>query len=168
VSAPAWTRSSGTRTALAALALAIGVTGWALVNAIRADALPDVPVATPVGLASISRGVVAPPADVQAAVENDLFSLDRSAPSGRYRMPGEHAADDKPDAEPTKPLVLGTVVATDGRSFATVQLGDARPTLVHVGDRIGEWTVRAIARGKITIVSPGGNRVDVTVPKPGI
>jgi hypothetical protein len=168
MSASAWTRSHGTRAALAALALSIAVTGWTLVHAVRADALPDVPPATLVGLASISRGVPAAPADIQAAVENDLFSLDRSAPPARYRMPGEHAADDKPDAEPMKPLVLGTVVATDGRSFATVRLGDARPTLVHVGDKIGEWTVRAIARGKITLVSAGGNRVDVTVPKPGI
>ena len=66
-----------------------------------------------------------------------------------------------------KPIVLGTAVATDGRSFATVQLGDGRPTLVHVGDKIGEWVVKAIERGKIVLVSSSGSRVDVTVPKPG-
>jgi hypothetical protein len=59
------------------------------------------------------------------------------------------------------------VVASDGRSFATVQLGNDRPTLVHVGDKIGEWAVKAILRGKVTLVSAAGSRVDVTVPKPG-
>ena len=89
-------------------------------------------------------------------------------PIAPYRMPGEHAPDDKPVIEPMKPIVLGTVVATDGRSFATVQLGNDRPTLVHVGDKIGEWAVKAIVRGKVTLVSSNGARVDVTVPKPGI
>ena len=55
-----------------------------------------------------------------------------------------------------KPIVLGTAVATDGRSFATVQLGDGRPTLVHVGGKIGEWVVKAIERGKIVLVSSSG------------
>jgi hypothetical protein len=40
--------------------------------------------------------------------------------------------------------------------------------LVHVGDKIGEWAVKAIGRGKVTLVSTGGARIDVTVPKPGI
>ena len=93
---------------------------------------------------------------LQAAVENDLFASDRSAPSAPYRMPGETCRDDKPAVEPMKPIVLGTAVATDGRSFATVQLGDGRPTLVHVGDKIGEWVVKAIERGKIVLVSTGG------------
>ena len=66
-----------------------------------------------------------------------------------------------------RPTVLGTAVATDGRSFATVQLGDGRPTLVHVGGKIGEWVVKSIERGKIALVSSSGSRIDVTVPKPG-
>jgi len=165
---PVWSRSIGARAALVALAVAILVTGWTVVEATRVEALPDLPPTTLASLESIKRATVAPPTDVQAAVENDLFSAERSAPAAPYRMPGEHAPDDKPVVEPMKPVVLGTVVATDGRSFATVQLGDARPTLVHVGDKIGEWAVRAIVRGKITLVSAGGTRIDVTVPKPGM
>jgi hypothetical protein len=165
---PAWSRSIGARVAIAALAAGIFVTGWTIVEATRAEALPQVPATTLASLESIKRATAAPPTDVQAAVENDLFSADRSAPEAPYRMPGEHAAEDKPVVEPTKPVVLGTVVATDGRSFATVQLGDARPTLVHVGDKIGEWAVKAIVRGKVTLVSAAGTRVDVTVPKPGM
>ena len=165
---PTWGRAIGARAALVALAVAILVTGWTVVEATRIEALPDLPQTTLASLESIKRATVAPPADVEAAVENDLFSAERSAPAAPYRMPGEHAPDDKPAVEPMKPVVLGTVVATDGRSFATVQLGDARPTLVHVGDKIGEWAVRAIVRGKITLVSAGGARIDVTVPKPGM
>ena len=63
--------------------------------------------------------------------------------------------------------MLGTGVATDNRNFATVQLGAAGPSLVHVGDKIGLWVVKAIERGKIGLVTAGGARIDVTVPKPG-
>jgi hypothetical protein len=168
MNAPTWIRFTGARIALGVLVLAIGVTGWTVAQALRTDALPDVPPTTLASLESIKRGPASPQTDVQSAVESDLFAADRSAPAAPYRMPGEHAPDDKPVIEPMKPIVLGTVVATDGRSFATVQLGDARPTLVHVGDKIGEWAVKAIVRGKVTLVSTGGARIDVTVPKPGI
>ena len=167
MSAPVWTRSTGSRVALAALALGVALTGWSLTTALRAEPLPSAPAGTLASIESIKRGPITPPADIQSAVENDVFSPDRSAPSAPYRMPGEERPDDKPVVEPMKPTVLGTVVATDGRSFATVQLGNDRPKLVHVGDKIGEWAVKAIERGKITLVSAAGSRVDVTVPKPG-
>jgi hypothetical protein len=167
MSAPAWARSTGARVALAALAVGVVVTVWSLATALRTDPLPSAPAGTLASIESIKRGPVTPPADIQSAIENDLFSPDRSAPVAPYRMPGEQRPDDKPVVEPMKPTVLGTVVATDGRSFATVQLGNERPTLVHVGDKIGEWAVKAIVRGKVTLVSAAGSRVDVTVPKPG-
>ena len=168
MTAPAWTKPVSVRIALAVLLVSIFVTGWSVSQALRVEALPDVPPTTLASLESIKTTSAAPAMDVQAAVENDLFSADRTAPAAPYRMPGEHAPEDKPVVEPMKPIVLGTVVATDGRSFATVQLGDARPTLVHVGDKIGEWAVKAIVRGKVTLVSTSGTRIDVTVPKPGI
>jgi hypothetical protein len=162
-----WSKTPGMRIALAALAVAVVVTAWTLVHAFRAPPLPGTPPTTVASLETMNRGLVRPPADIQAAAENDLFSSDRSAPSVPYRMPGESGPDDKPTVEAQRPIVLGTAVATDGRHFATVQLGDAHPTLVHVGDKIGEWVVRSIERGKIVLVSSNGTRVDVTVPKPG-
>jgi len=168
MTAPAWTKPVSVRIALAVLLVSIVVTGWSVSQALRVEALPDVPPTTLASLESIKTTSAAPAMDVQAAVENDLFSADRTAPAAPYRMPGEHAPEDKPVVEPMKPIVLGTVVATDGRSFATVQLGDARPTLVHVGDKIGEWAVKAIVRGKVTLVGTSGTRIDVTVPKPGM
>ena len=168
MSAPVWTRSMGVRLSLIALLASIVVFGWSVSRALREEPLPDIPPATLASLESIKGAGALPKTDIHSAVENDVFSADRTAPAAPYRMPGEHAPDDKPVAEPLKPIVLGTAVATDGRSFATVQLGDARPTLVHVGDKIGEWSVKAIVRGKVTLVSTSGARIDVTVPKPGL
>ena len=162
-----WIRTPAQRIAAATLVVAVAVTAWALVNALQTPPLPDEPALTIASLETISRPAERRLANIDAAVENDLFSADRSAPASPYRMPGEGGPAEKA-AEPMKPVLLGTAVATDGRHFATVQLGDARPTLVHVGDKIGEWVVKAIERGKITLVSAGGARTDVTVPKPGI
>jgi hypothetical protein len=161
-------RAPATRVALGILVVAVAVTGWTLMRAFQK---PELPSAAPVTIASLETASLGPDrtsADINAAVENDLFSEDRSAPSAPYRMPGESSPDDTPKVQPVKPIVLGTAVATDGRHFATVQIGDARPTLVHVGDRIGEWVVRSIERGKVAFVSVDGARIEVTVPKPGI
>jgi hypothetical protein len=161
------TRTAGMRAALAALVLAAGVTVWTLARAIRVQTVPDTPAQTLASLETVARRMPRVPANIQQAVENDLFSPDRSAPDTPYRMPGEARADEAPKPEPAKPVVLGTAVATDGRSFATVQLGGDRPMLVHVGDKIGEWTVRAITRGKLTLVTADGTRAEITVPRPG-
>lgn len=161
-----WTATPASRVALGAFVVTVTVTGWTLMHALRAEALPDPPTTTLASLETITRRVPRAPADIQAAVENDLFSNDRTAPDTPYRMPGEKDAD-APAPEPMKPAVLGTAVATDGRSFATVAFGDGRATLVHVGEKIGDWTVKAIARGKVTLVSTSGIRTDITVPKPG-
>lgn len=162
-----WNRQPVMRVALGALVVAIGLTLWSLVRAFRGD---EIPPAAPITIASLDKAGGATsrvPADVDAAVENDLFSSDRSAPATAYRMPDEDAPDAAPVAEPEKPTVLGTAVATDGRHFATVQLTNASPKLVHVGDTVGTWIVRSIGRGKVGFVSTDGIHVDVTVPKPG-
>ncbi len=155
------------RAALIALAIAAALFFWTLVRALRADALPAPAPQATVSLQGMARGAYRKPADVQVAVENDLFSPDRSAPSTPYRMPGENAPDNKPKAEPAKPVMLGTAVASDGRNFATLKLGDASPMLVHAGDKIGEWIVRSITRGKVVLESTSGLRAELAVPKPG-
>jgi len=162
-----WTATPASRVAVGTFAVAVIVTGWTLVHALRADALPEPPPASKASLETITRRLPRSPVDIQAAVESDLFAKDRSAPDVPYKMPGEKSDDAAPAPEPMKPVVLGTAVATDGRHFATLQLGDGHATLVHVGDKIGDWSVKAIARGKVTLVSIGGIRADVTVPKPG-
>ena len=162
----AWMKTPAMRSAIVLLLVAIATVAWTLVHAVRAEPLPETPPSSS-GTGPIKRAVPPGPADVQAAVESDLFSSDRSAPSAPYRMPGEKTPEVKQAAEPPKPIVLGTAVANDGKSFATLQLGDNRPTLVHVGDKIGEWVVKAIDRGKVTIINSSGGRADLVVPKPG-
>ena len=160
-------RATSMRIALGVLAIAIVVVGWTLVRAFREQPIAAGPPIMVANLETIARGAARPPSDIQAAFENDLFAADRTAPGSPYRMPGESNGEEKPVVQPMKPVVLGTAVATDGRSFATVQLGDASPTLVRVGDKIGEWVVKAIERGKVVLVSTTGTRADLTVPKPG-
>jgi hypothetical protein len=161
-------KTRGTQLAFAALGVAVVLFGWTLVRALRRDPLPPMSPTAVASLETMRRAIPRPPANIQTAVENDLFASDRSAPESPYRMPGENSAsDDRPVAEPMKPNVLGTVVATDGHNFATLQLGDSSPKLVHVGDKIGEWTVKGIARGRVVLMSDGGSRAELTVSKPG-
>jgi hypothetical protein len=155
------------RVAGTAFVVAIALVLWTLTRSLRSEPLPDTPPTTIPSLETIGKHATRAPADIEAAVDKDLFTPDRSAPDAPYRMPGESDGKEKATVEPMKPVVLGTAVATDGRSFATLQLGDASPTLVHVGDKIGEWVVKAIERGKIVLVSTSGTRADLTVPKPG-
>jgi len=162
----AWIKTPAMRGAIVLLLVAMATLASTLAHALSADPLPEA-LQSSSGLEPIKRAVAPGPADVQAAVENDLFASDRSAPSARYRMPGEKTPEVKQAAEPPKPIVLGTAVANDGKSFATLQLGDDRPVLVHVGDKVGEWVVRAIDRGKVTIINSSGGRADLVVPKPG-
>lgn len=167
MSGPTLLRSPAVRAGILGIVVAFGFVTRTVVHVVRAAPIPDVPTSTSVNVAQLARGPMPPPADIQSAVENDLFSPDRSAPSTPYRMPGERDVSDAPVVEPMKPAVLGTAVATDGRNFATMQLGDERPVLVHVGDKIGEWTVKSIGRGKVVLVTAAGARADLTVPKPG-
>jgi hypothetical protein len=163
-----WARTAPMRVALAVLVVGVALMIWTFVKAFRVDEIPDPPPTTMASLEAITRSTVRPTTDIEAAVENDVFAADRSPPAAPYRMPGDPDPNAKPVIQPDKPLVLGTVVATDGRSFATVTLGDTRAKIVRVGDRIGEWVVKSIERGKVVLVGvTTGTRVDVTVPKPG-
>lgn len=168
MSVRALSNDRGFRVAASALVVAVIVAAWTVVTALRVEAIPAVTPANIASLQGVTRGPARSRTDISAVVDNDLFSPDRSAPDARYRMPGESEASDKPVAMPDKPVLLGTGVATDNKSFATVQLGADRPTLVHVGDKIGQWSVKAIDRNKIVIVTSDGLRAEITVPKTGL
>ncbi len=160
-------RSPGVRMSFVFFVGAAAVLALAVVQAVRVDPLPDPPAVATAQLQGDSRRSERASSNVQAAVDNDLFSPDRSAPAAPYRMPGEAAPSDKPAVEAPKPNLLGTAIATDGHSFATLQLGTDHPMLVHVGDKIGVWIVKSIQRGKVVLMSSGGTRADLSVPKPG-
>lgn len=163
-----WRESPPLQIALASLALASALTIWTLGRAFRVAAIEPPPVTAIASLDHIRGATSRTATDIGAVADNDLFSIDRSAPAGRYRMPGDPDRNATPAPVPEKPTLLGTAIATDGRHFATVQLKNGTPKLVYLGDLIGEWTVRSIERGKIVLTTSAGQRADVTVSQPGI
>jgi len=162
-----WRTSIPLQSSFAALGLATLTTVWTLVNALRVEPIPDPPPTAIASLESLRRAPRTASADVQATVDYNVFSIDRVAPAAPYRLPGEPDPDAKPAVQPDKPIVLGTAVATDGKHFATMQMKDGTPKLVRVGDKIGEWIVRGIERGKVVLVSTGGVRAELAVTRPG-
>jgi len=160
------TKTRGLRFATGALVISCALFVWTLVGAVRAEPLPAATPMTPTNVDAMKRLPLHPPVDVQAAVEKDLFADDRAAPATPYRMPGEESADAPPKATPPKPALIGTAIAEDGRSFATLQLADTT-RLVHVGSKLGDWIVRSIARGKVVLETNDGARAELAVPHPG-
>lgn len=160
----AWPRF---RWALAALALGSVLATWTFVRAVRLDAVPEAPPPAFASAGELATRAAAAPANVRAAVENDLFAPDRSAPAERYRVPGEDDPSPEVAPEAPEPMVLGTAVSGAGRSFATCQLGDDRPIIVRVGDTIGEYTVKTIERGRVVFTTANGKQLVVPALKPG-
>jgi hypothetical protein len=133
---------------------------------------PTTPVSAPpapIGrtLGALDRPVVQ--VDPTAVAEHNIFSVTRTPPAARYLMPNEEfaTADDEAPAPPeVLPVVLGTAISVDGAGFATVQLpGSDRTRIVHVGDRIGDFTVTAIVRGRVTFRRPDRTTVDVAASR---
>lgn len=149
------------RVALAALVLAAAFALWALAGAFRDGPASELPRAGGNRVAPLRQVALAPPADVDAAVEQDIFAPDRSAPSEPFHMPGEASASTAAAVASPKPTVLGTAVSDGASSFATARFGDAAPRIVRVGDKLGPYTVVAIARGRVTFRTADGDRLDV-------
>jgi hypothetical protein len=157
-----YSRFAPMRGALAAVALAFVFAAWSLVSAFRAPPAP--PVAThPAVVLNLKTSPLPKAVNVDAAVESDLFSPDREAPAQAFRMPGEpppHAAA-AVVASVTKPTVLGTAVAPNGFSFATAELGVAGPRIIREGDKLGDFTVKTIERGRVVFLASDGTRFDI-------
>ena len=162
------TSTIGSRSAVGALAAGGLLAVWTLVRAIRLDAVPDV---APIEFAtSEALGSQPPPlfVDVRAAVEKDVFSPDRAAPAQRYRIPGDAEPDVAVEPiEPAKPVVLGTALSEAAHSFATCTLDGGAPSIVHVGDKLGEYTVKSIERGHVIFTTASGKKLDIPALPPG-
>ena len=155
------------RTALVTLALAFALVVASLVRAIRITPVEAAPATTGSELARVTSTPPAPDIDLDAIGANGIFQPDRSALAYRYRMPGEAAPNEAGAPEPIRPVVLGTVLATDGSHFATCQLPGGRPTVVRIGDKLGEYTVLAIDRDKVAFRNAAGQTIEITVTRPG-
>jgi hypothetical protein len=155
------------RTATAALVISFALFVASVVRAIR---ITPVEAATSIAGTELARVTSPPPApaiDLDAVGANGIFRPDRNAMPYRYRMPGESGPNDAQAPEPMKPVVLGTVLATDGSHFATCQLPGGRPTVLHVGDKLGDYTVLAIDRDKVSFKTTAGKTIEITVTRPG-
>jgi hypothetical protein len=154
------------RTAIVTVALAFALFVASLVRAIR---VTPVEAATNQTGSELARATTTPPApdiDLDAVGANGIFQPDRNAMPYRYRMPGEDAPSSAPAPEPIKPVVLGTVLATDGSHFATVQMPGGKATLLRVGDKIGEYTITAIDRDRVAFKNAAGKILEITATRP--
>ena len=157
-------RSTAVRVAAVVLLASLVTSGRMVVAGVRADATPSQPPAriADLGASAASRNRMS--SNLEDAIDNDLFSPTRTPPAHAFKMPGEPS--DSGRAEPPKPVVLGTAVTVDGSSFATCQFGTDNPRIVRVGDRVGEYVVKSIARGKVGFQRVGSGRVDVVSQQP--
>ena len=154
------------RAALVVAAIAFAVFTSSLVRAIRITPVEAAPNTNASELARVTTPPPPPDIDLDAVGANGIFQPDRTALPYRYRMPGEPAPDGGGAPEPIKPVVLGTVLSTDSAHFATVQMPGGRPTVLRVGDRIGEYTIVAIARGRVAFKNAAGKLIEITATRP--
>jgi hypothetical protein len=150
------------KTSIAAVIVALVMVVSAFVRAVRIAPVDAGPTATATELVRATSTPPVPGVDIEAVSANDIFQPDRSALPSRYRMPGESGPESAvASVDSTKPVVLGTVVSTDGQHFATCQLAGGRPTIVHVGDKFGEYTVVAIDRLKVVFKTRSGALLEI-------
>lgn len=161
-----WASTNGGRAAAGALAISAIAALWTLVNAIRIAPVPEIAAPAFASAAALAAPGVGAAVDVDAAVQSDLFASDRSAPARRYRAPGEESDDAAPKEAPVLPVVLGTAMSDSAHSFATVQLADSHATIMHVGDKIGQYTVQTIERGRVVFTNAAKKKLEITELKP--
>jgi len=159
------TGNPGMRAALTGVALALLLCGWTVRRALHVDEVAAAPATVSIVAGALDTPPQGAAVNVGVAIDADLFAPTRKAPGARYRMPGEPAV--KVVEEPPKPVVLGVALASDGTSFATCQFQSARLLMVRVGDKIGDYTVRSIERGRVVFATPAGKTFEVLAPRAG-
>ena len=155
------------RTAIAVAAIAFVAFATALVRAIRITPVEAAENPATTELARITTTPPAPEIDLDAVGANGIFQPDRTAMPYRYRMPGEPAPNDAGAPAPILPVVLGTVLSTDGAHFATCQMPGGKPVVLRVGDKLGEYTLVAVDRDKVAFKNATGKLIEITVTRPG-
>lgn len=90
------------------------------------------------------------------AVDNDPFQPDRRRPPEPYRMPGDFV--DEPEAAPPPPpppfRLLGTA-AMEGGGLAVMQVEDALPRVLEVGESLMGYTLAEVAGDAATLMGDG-------------
>ena len=153
------------RAALVACLAAAVFAAMAVAEAVRIEEPPGPADATALGDVQTGPRKAPPRVNVAAAVDADPFSPNRQRPEEPYRLPGELVQAPTPSRS-QQLKVLGTVVVTDGASFAMCQMGSEPPVIVRVGQQIGSYTLKRVARGKAVFASPSGE-IEIAAPQPG-
>ena len=162
-----WTSGNGMRAAIAALTLALIFCVWSAAIALRTREVEAASSTVSIVAGALDAPAPLPDVNVGLAIDADLFSPERKAPAARYHMPGEARATTEAVAEPPKPIVLGTAISSDGSSFATCQFQSTRLLMVRVGDKVGDYTVKVIERGRVVFATPAGKTFEVLAPRAG-
>jgi len=149
--------------ALGALVIALVLSGWTASRAMRIEPTSPAPPPSFATADALAGAPMVVPVDIGTIVGLNVFSPERKAPLRRYRLSGY--AEPVAAAPPPKPLVLGTVVAPDNRSFAFSRMPDGPAMIVRVGDRIGMYTVKSIERNQVVFFAPGEEPFAVTASK---
>ncbi len=108
------------------------------------------------------------PSELDRAVDSDPFRPDRSRPQIRYQLPGTAEAVPKEAVAVEQPIVLlGTmVIGGEGRSFAMCQT-PAGPRIVHIGEKVGDLTLKRVAKQSAVFVSSRGKEISFRVKPAG-
>lgn len=139
--------------AFAAVAIGLVLAAWTASRALRIDPTPTAAPPTFATADALARNSLVVPVDIGAVVALNLFSPERQAPARRYSLTGYAPA--VAVAAPAKPLVLGTAIAPNNRSFAVARMPDGPPTIVRVGDKLGIYTVKSIERNQVVFFALG-------------
>jgi hypothetical protein len=105
--------------------------------------------------------------DAIRSVRRDPFHPDRRAPAARYLLPEPESV--AAELNVGRPLtgsirLLGTVVNASSGGFVMAQWGGDAARMVHVGDTLGAWTLRAVARASADFVDALGDTLTVRLP----
>jgi hypothetical protein len=146
-------RTRSFQIALGALLVGLILTGWTASRAMRIDPTGSSAAPTFATADALAKTPMTVPVDIGAVVGMNLFSPERKAPARRYRLAGY--AEPAAAAPPPKPLVLGTAIAPNNRSFAVCRMPDGPAIIVRVGDPIGTYKVKSIARNQVVFAAPG-------------
>jgi hypothetical protein len=165
--------------AVSAFAVAGLLFAFTLVRAVTVDETPaDEPYAmsgtrpvpqddSPVEARVPSQGRLSSEA-LRLAVDNDPFQADRTPPPP-YRMPGENEESvvvERPAPPPPPPFQLLGTVSMPEKSVALLQVEDATPQIVTVGEAVMGYTLKTVEMTSATLTSRSGEELRLAVSPP--
>jgi hypothetical protein len=156
---------------LVALFLAAVYLTWSVANAVNTPAVQAATSQMPSTFVTLQEST-GPRPEIQAAVDKDLFSPTRTRPTNRYRLPGDvEAVPTTPQRQPLR--WVGIILDTENPSLSrlSVAIGNNQTspaTLMKVGDKIGDYTLKSFDYKTATFQAPGGDLIVITNPRKGI